>query len=115
SEPLHTLIPSHGSSGSAVWRRVVDGGTPDRARARGWVSDHAPVGQALQPPASTQPPVMPGAEKAHARNLGPTTKCPGQLVVALAPLGRSIAPWPHAAPVALGQRLRHLGGRRPVL
>ena len=94
---------------------VVDGGAVDGARALGRVGDHPAVGQPLQAPAPIQPPVVPGAEQAHAIDLGPAAQHPGHLVVALGPFRRPIAARPDAAAVTLGQRPAHLGGRRPVL
>ena len=59
--------------------------------------------------------VVLAAQQRHALDLGLAAPRPGHLVVALTPLRWVRAPRPHAAPVPLGERLRHLGGGGPVL
>ena len=85
-----------------------------RALGGGPVGDHAAAGQPLQPPALTQLGVVRGADQAHLVDVGPAARHPLRLVVALAVPGLAPAARPGAAPVALGQRLPHLGRRRPV-
>src|SRR5438309_10834295 len=104
--------PPDGSAGAR--RRVVDGRPADRL---GWprrVDHPVAVRQALQPPAPVQLPVVRYAQEPHGLDLGLAAPGPRELVVALRPLGRPIAPRPHAPAVTLRQRPPHLRRRRPV-
>jgi hypothetical protein len=68
-------------------RWVVDRWAPDGPWTAGWVDDHPPVGQPLQPPAAVQLAMMWHAEQPHRPDLGLPALGPGHLVVALRPLG----------------------------